>query len=204
AMQLIDELNTTVFKGQLPEDLTVVWNGRLNTTAGRANWRKYVRITQKSTNTTIYKAEIELSVKVIDSEEKLKCTLSHELCHVAAWAIDKEMKPAHGAAFTTWGKKIMRCRSDIKVTTKHTYEIAYKYSWQCTNPACQKIYGRHSKSVDPARHACGVCSGKLARLDKNGLPVAEAQGAAGTPRKESEWAVFSKVRCSCSLPCTGC
>lgn len=60
------------------------------------------RITQKSTNTTIYKAEIELSVKVIDSEEKLKCTLSHELCHVAAWAIDKEMKPAHGAAFTTW------------------------------------------------------------------------------------------------------
>lgn len=40
AMQLIEELNATVFQGRLPEDLTVVWNGRLNTTAGRANWKK--------------------------------------------------------------------------------------------------------------------------------------------------------------------
>lgn len=61
-----------------------------------------IRITKKSTEATVYKAEIELSVKVIDSEEKLRCTLAHELCHVAAWAIDKEMKPAHGPAFKAW------------------------------------------------------------------------------------------------------
>lgn len=39
-MDLIEELSVSVFQNQLPEDLTVVWNGRLNTTAGRANWKK--------------------------------------------------------------------------------------------------------------------------------------------------------------------
>lgn len=60
------------------------------------------RITNKTTNTTVHRAEIELSVKVVDSEEKLRCTLAHELCHIAAWAVDKEMKPAHGPAFKSW------------------------------------------------------------------------------------------------------
>jgi hypothetical protein len=40
AMQLVEELNESVFDGKLPETLVVVWNGRLNTTAGRANWKK--------------------------------------------------------------------------------------------------------------------------------------------------------------------
>ena len=40
AQRLIDELDDTVFKGRLPSDLTIVWNGRLNTTAGRASWKK--------------------------------------------------------------------------------------------------------------------------------------------------------------------
>lgn len=40
AQQLVDELDEAVFKGLLPADLTIVWNGRLNTTAGRASWKK--------------------------------------------------------------------------------------------------------------------------------------------------------------------
>ena len=60
---------------------------------------------------------------MVDNEAKLKNTLSHEICHIAAWAIDKEMKPAHGPAFKAWGRKIMKARKDISVTTKHSYEI---------------------------------------------------------------------------------
>jgi hypothetical protein len=98
----------------------------------------------------------------------------------------------------------MRVRKDIKVTTKHTYEIAYKFQWQCKSTGCGKIYGRHSKSIDPTRHACGACSGRLVRLDKFGQPMididdvnAEGLSAGGetsarTPRKESEWSIFSK------------
>lgn len=56
----------------------------------------------KSTGKTTYEAKVELSIKVIDCHEKLKCTLAHELCHIAAWAIEGEMKPAHGPAFRGW------------------------------------------------------------------------------------------------------
>ena len=83
----------------------------------------------------------------------------------------------------------MNARKDITVTTKHSYEIAYKFSWRCTEATCGKVYGRHSKSIDPQKHACGVCSGRLVQVDKDGNTM-----AGGTPRKESEWQVFSKVR----------
>lgn len=134
AQQLIKELDEAVFEGRLPSDLKIVWNGRLNTTAGRASWKR-------NKETGGHDAEIELSVKVVDCEDKLKCTLSHEMCHIAAWAIDKEMKPAHGPAFKAWyslmfrlvlsladracyrGRKIMKARKDITVTTKHSYDI---------------------------------------------------------------------------------
>lgn len=62
-----------------------------------------------------------------------------------------------------------------------------------------KIYGRHSKSIDTTRQACGACSGRLVRLDKDGRPVVEGDDAAATAKKESEWAIFSKVSCSCII-----
>jgi hypothetical protein len=32
-------------------------------------------------------------------------------------------------------------RPDIEVTTTHSYEIAYKYRWQCTRATCGKMCG---------------------------------------------------------------
>lgn len=60
-----------------------------------------------------------------------------------------------------------------------------------------KIYGRHSKSIDTTRQACGACSGRLVRLDKDGRPVVEGDDTAATSKKESEWAIFSKVGSPC-------
>jgi len=39
---------------------------------------------------------VELSSKVVDSEDRLQRTLAHELCHVAAWLLDHVSKPPHG------------------------------------------------------------------------------------------------------------
>jgi len=47
----------------------------------------------------------------------------------------------------------------IEVTTKHSYIIDYKYTWECTK--CPIEFKRHSKSIDPARHTCGSCKSKL-------------------------------------------
>lgn len=48
------------------------------------------------------------------------------------------------------------------MTTKHTYTIAYKYVWVCG--ICETEYKRHSKSIDPAKHTCGKCKGKLVQV----------------------------------------
>ena len=41
ARQLFNELNTSVFKGELPENTVLKWSNRLLTTAGRARWKRY-------------------------------------------------------------------------------------------------------------------------------------------------------------------
>ena len=40
---------------------------------------------------------MELSSKVLDRPDRLRRTLVHELCHVAAWLIDHTSKPPHGS-----------------------------------------------------------------------------------------------------------
>ena len=52
----------------------------------------------------------------------------------------------------------------INVATKHTYTVAYKYIWNCTTPTCESEYMRHSKSIDPSKHSCGNCKGKLVQV----------------------------------------
>ncbi|KAI9888707.1 MAG: hypothetical protein M1814_006518 [Vezdaea aestivalis] len=70
----------------------------------------------------------------------------------------------HGKEFKEWASKCTKAFShlNVRVTTKHTYAIAYKYIWQCTS--CRVEFKRHSKSIDPVRHACGVCKAKLEQI----------------------------------------
>jgi len=157
AEDTVCQLNMRVFGGRIPEDIELIWSKRLNTTAGRANWKRI----RKETGDDVHQCSIELSTKVLDNEERVLNTVAHELCHLAAWVIDGEIQPAHGRSFKRWGRKVMKCRPDMEVTTKHDYEIAYKYEWRCTNPICGRTYGRHSKSIHPDQHACGGCKGKL-------------------------------------------
>jgi len=47
----------------------------------------------------------------------------------------------------------------VKVTTKHSYDIAYRYVWECQE--CGKEWKRHSRSIDPKRSRCNKCKGGL-------------------------------------------
>jgi predicted SprT family Zn-dependent metalloprotease len=77
-------------------------------------------------------AHVELSSKVIDSTERLRATLLHELCHVAAWVLPPHVaKPPHGPAFKRWASAAAAAYPDIPVTTCHTYDIHMPFQWQC-------------------------------------------------------------------------
>ncbi|KAL5635440.1 hypothetical protein ACGC1H_004285 [Rhizoctonia solani] len=158
AIALFEELNNSVFHGKLPKDCPIEWSKKLNTTAGRAHWK---RVRDANGNVTRHDTRIELSTKVVDCEERVKNTLSHEMCHLGAWIFDSEMKPPHGPAFKRWSNRIMKARPDITISTCHSYEISYKFEWKCSSEQCGRTYGRHSKSIDPEKQVCGACRSKL-------------------------------------------
>lgn len=148
-------------------------------------------------------ANIELADKVIDSEDRLVNTLAHEFCHLANFMVSGVRDQPHGASFKAWAAKATACLATArpaaegdeqdeepdrrvrpswracKVTTKHSYEIEWKYLWTCAGreqsaamtflnvqaaEGCGAEYGRHSKSIDTERMRCGRCKGKLVQV----------------------------------------
>ncbi|KAF3490558.1 HMG box-containing protein [Arthroderma uncinatum] len=115
-----------------------------------------------SSRTIKHNATIELAEKVIDSEDRLLNTLAHEYCHLANFMISGVLNQPHGASFKQWAKECKTaldsnpkysCR--VEINTKHSYLINYKYMWCCET--CGQEYGRHSRSIDPAKVRCGKC-----------------------------------------------
>ncbi|KAJ5482893.1 hypothetical protein N7539_006339 [Penicillium diatomitis] len=155
--------------------VTITWSKTLNTTAGRARW-KGERVVSRGPNGESrgmskikHHASIELAEKIIDNEYRLINTLAHEYCHLANYMVSNIHDNPHGASFKNWGEKCADAMRDhplyggqIHVTTKHSYEIDYKYVWHCT--ACGQEYRRHSKSIDTDRSRCGTCQGKLQQI----------------------------------------
>ena len=101
---IVDEFNTTVFGGALPADLEIVWSNFFSKTAGLTKFRmlqlsdgeeerfggqaaerhagaadrsKGARERQETEleEADILTASVELSSKIVDSEERLRCTL---------------------------------------------------------------------------------------------------------------------------------
>ncbi|KAI9059599.1 hypothetical protein FKP32DRAFT_1596164 [Trametes sanguinea] len=173
AADFFKELNRNVFGGGLPETTELVWSNRLLTTAGRANWRT----DREGRHIT----HIQLAEKILDCEERIRNTLSHEMCHLACWVISGQPEEQHGSIFKDWARKVMRKRPDVEITTRHNYEINHKYRWKCED--CDKVYGRHSKSINPAEHVCGACKGRLipqfeTRAPRTPKPKTDSQNAA--------------------------
>ncbi|OZJ01846.1 hypothetical protein BZG36_04941 [Bifiguratus adelaidae] len=168
AREFFNNVNKLAFDSQLPKDMEIRWSVNLHTTAGRVLSKKSL-----TGGKWKYSSRIELSTKVVDSTDKLKNTLAHELCHAASWVIDHASKPPHGTIFKKWVEKVTRVYPSLDIRTCHNYDIAWKYKWQCTNSACGRIYGRHSKSIDLQKHVCGVCKSNLkevVKTNKDGKP----------------------------------
>lgn len=179
-----------MFDARLPADMEIEWSNKLNTTAGRTHTKRE----RQGFSEWTYSARIELSIKVLDEDEKLRSTLIHEMCHAAAWLLDKVDRPPHGKEFKKWGRKCEKLYPDIEVSTCHSYEIDYKFRWACTNEVCGKIYGRHSKSIDPAVHACGACKSALVfleKLKKDGTPYKARSASAFQVFMQRE---FAKIK----------
>ncbi|RGP60741.1 hmg box-containing protein c19g7.04 [Fusarium sporotrichioides] len=167
------ELDNKITQGRIAElaestgGVKLMWTKTLNTTAGRASWRRETtRSTWKADGeqtSVTYKhhASIELAEKVIDDEHRLLNVLAHEFCHLANFMVSGVTTNPHGREFKVWAAKCSAVFGDrgIEVTTKHSYDIDFKYIWECEE--CATEFKRHSKSIDPKRHRCGSCKGLL-------------------------------------------
>lgn len=198
AAAFLKELDQTIVNGQIAAlaestgGVRLTWSKKLQSTAGRANWKRETvrsRNPDGTVSTTSYRhhAAIELAEKVIDDEDRLINVIAHEYCHLLNFMISNVKDHPHGKEFKVWAKKCSAAfaHRGINVTTKHTYEIAYKYIWACTH--CGTEYKRHSKSIDPARHSCGKCKEKLVQVKPP--PRREGKGI-------SEYQKFVKERFS--------
>ena len=173
AAVFLKELDDTVAGGKLTEltgstgGVKLNWTNKLNTTAGRANWK---RETVSSGSGEVkgfqyrHHASIDIAEKVIDNEHRLLNVIAHEFCHLANFMISGITGNPHGKEFKSWASRCSDAfgQRGIEVTTKHSYDIDFKYIWHCTG--CMVEYKRHSKSIDPSRHRCGVCGEALQQI----------------------------------------
>lgn len=147
--------NTSVFDSKLPANLSVTWNKKMRKTAG------YCITGQERGGGNRY-ARIELSEKVCDSADRLRDTLVHEMCHAATWLING-VRDGHGSFWKLYARKATLAHPELPMVTRcHSYDIKYKFQYQCTR--CKNTIGRHSKSLDTQRFVCALCTGQLVLL----------------------------------------
>ncbi|KAK4178494.1 SprT-like family-domain-containing protein [Triangularia setosa] len=214
ALDFLHLLDTRITSSQLSSlssptgGIKILWSKTLATTAGRANWkRETIRPSSSSITPTIkHHCSIELSTKVITTPHRLYNVLAHEFCHLCNFMISNITTNPHGKEFKSWGAKVTREFGEshgIEVTTKHSYEIDFKYVWSCVE--CGMEFKRHSKSIDVARHRCGGCKGVLRQIrptprgggtsaaaTENSITGGETSGQQATERKQSAYQIFMK------------
>lgn len=129
AEQFLRELDEQITYGKIGElaapcgGVKIVWSKKLNSTAGRANWKresvKTISIDGTWKTTFQHHACIELAEKVIDDEgmiplykasklimvsalERLTNVIAHEFCHLANFMISGIRDNPHGKEFKKW------------------------------------------------------------------------------------------------------
>ena len=75
--------------------------------------------------------KVILYLKVLDSPDRLRDTLVHEMCHAAAWLISG-YKDGHGPIWKNWASRAMTRFPELPVIARcHSYEIRTKYVYRC-------------------------------------------------------------------------
>ncbi|XP_062358602.1 germ cell nuclear acidic protein [Cinclus cinclus] len=167
AQKLYRLFNSTIFEQKLPENMVIIWNKKMRKTAG------YCVTGQREGPEGKRYARIELSEKVCDSADRLRDTLIHEVCHAATWLING-VRDGHGRFWRFYANKSAVIHPELPVVTRcHSYEINYKFTYECVR--CKATIGRHSRSLDTARFVCAFCGGQLV--------LRQPPGKGGTPAR---------------------
>jgi len=137
--------NQEIFKSQLPTNLSIKWNERLISAAGRCMYEP--------------KLSIELSPKIIKRDRfKLRDILLHEMVHAVAFIKNKEY--GHGETFYNIADQVERLLPKIPTVKRcNSYKIDYKFTYYCVD--CGMKYNRQKRTINVNLDTCGECRGKL-------------------------------------------
>lgn len=70
--------------------------------------------------------------------DRLRDTLIHEMCHAATWLINS-VRDGHGNFWKLYARKATVMHPELPMVTRcHSYDIKYKFQYQCTR--CQNTY----------------------------------------------------------------
>ncbi|CAG9826212.1 unnamed protein product [Diabrotica balteata] len=185
--KLFQLFNEKIFDNVLPQDMQIEWNDRMRSSAGFCYCKKITR----RTGAIERSARIALSTKVLDTADRLRDTLIHEMCHAATWIVNC-VSDGHGDYWKSWAFKAMKTFPELpNIKRCHNYVINTKYTYRCTT--CGYSIGRHSKSLDIERKRCGYCYGKFEILINKTNKKGETKSVAATPKKEATgFALFVK------------
>ncbi|XP_045488206.1 uncharacterized protein LOC110999599 isoform X2 [Pieris rapae] len=185
--RLYSEFNREVFGNKLDKDMPLIWDTKLRSTAGTTT----NRLIKKSTGEKLRVSSVKLSTKVLDSAQRARDTLIHEMCHAATWILDGELKAGHGPLWVKWCKVALRVFPELEEISRcHELEIHYKYSYKCKQ--CGYSIKRHSKSIDVTKKCCGYCRGTFEvivnKKNKDGVVVSTPARSGNT----NEFALYVK------------
>ncbi|KAJ7456461.1 hypothetical protein FB451DRAFT_1183643 [Mycena latifolia] len=200
-----------VFKNRLPslDEIGLIWNNRLATTAGRAQFHR-----DRHGNEF---AEIHLASKVVVTDERIRNTLGHEmyghtplqanvtyfLPQVPLGVLDDRQGNQRGPRQTIpqvvsdfqrpvlpmlnqpRAKRLERKDPDIEISVQHTYEIFFPFEWRFIFSALRLFWiisvGRHKKSFDITK-GCPKCKGEMIALFDEPEPKIVSKLAAAKPQ----------------------
>jgi len=161
------ELNVEHFGGELPEDLPVIWNSRLRTTAGYCRYKRSIRRGEISLK------QIDLNPRLIgDNPKAIKDTLIHEMVH--AWlAHTTGVRHKHDIYFQ---KKMDEIVGYKRSHTYHNYDTTglkeeRKVEYHCPIHGVIGRRARMPRSYDLHRYTCrkegygGVCGHRVTFVD---------------------------------------
>lgn len=186
AARVFSMLNQHVFQQQLPDDLQIQFNNRLQSTAGYCyNWSVGACIGEVTRM-----SRIDLSTKVVDCCERLRDTLVHELCHAISWIVSG-CRSGHGPVWRRWTQLVVRRFPELPAVTRcHTYSISYRFTYRCTD--CGYSIGRHSRSLDTRRKVCGRCRGRFT-CERTPAAASKGEGRSAT-RPLTAFAAFVREK----------
>lgn len=154
-------------------------------------------------------AKIVLATKIVDSADRLRDTLVHEMCHAATWIVN-EISDGHGPYWKAWyvicriamqylfsflvnrAARAMKAFPELPPIKRcHDYAINTKYTYKCTE--CGYSFGRHTKSLDIERKCCGYCHGRFEIFINKTTKSGKKAMTPVTPKKQATgFALFVK------------